>query len=323
MTHILLTGAGFTHNWGAWLAAEAFEYLLGCPDVDEHLRRELWIDQNKGLGFESTLARLQQEAAGRPHRVSQVERLTTALVGMFNVMDQGLKARNFEFQSDVRYQLAPFLARFDAIFTLNQDLFLERKYRDGMPLQNPRRWVGFASPGLASMPPPSGFDPDHGVTMRRQPGETSAFRVENNTQPYFKLHGSANWCDETGRRMLIMGGNKTTAIQNNTLLRWYAEQFDLYLRRGITRLMVVGYSFSDPHINMSIMEAAKRGLRVFIVDPRGSDIIDKRTGVLKPVTDELMNAIQPALIGASRRPLSATFGGDVVEHQRISTFFNW
>ena len=187
----------------------------------------------------------------------------------------------------------------------------------------PRRWAGFGSPGMAPIPPSPGYDLDHGVTSRRFPGAASEFRVESNVQPYFKLHGSSNWYDETGRRMLIMGGDKTTAIQNSTLLRWYAEQFDLHLRRGNARLMVIGYSFNDPHINRSIIEASKQGLRVFIIDPRGSDILDKRTGVLKPATDELMETIQPALVGASRRPLSTTFRDDVVEHQRVSTFFNW
>ena len=150
MTYILLTGAGFTHNWGAWLAAEAFEYLLGCPDVGDDLRNELWVDQNKGLGFENTLARLQQEAASRPGRAQMVEVLTRALGGMFNTMDFGLKDRAFEFTNQLRYQLGPFLARFDAIFTLNQDIFLERKYAAGMPLHQPRRWSGFASPGIGS-----------------------------------------------------------------------------------------------------------------------------------------------------------------------------
>ena len=323
MTHILLTGAGFTHNWGAWLASEAFEYLLGCPDVDEHLRRELWIDQNKGQGFENTLARLRQESSARPDRLGLVGALTTALVGMFNEMDRGLKARNFEFQSDVRYQLAPFLARFDAIFTLNQDLFLERKYRHGMPLLNPRRWSAFSSPGLAPLSAPPDYDPDHEITARRIPGLESAFHVENNIQPYFKLHGSSNWYDGAGGRMLIMGGNKTTAIRSSPLLRWYAEQFDQYLRCGDARLMVIGYSFSDPHINKSIIEATKHGLRVFLLDPRGSDILDKRRGVYKSATDELMDAVQPVLIGASRRPLTAIFDGDIVEHQRVSTFFHW
>jgi hypothetical protein len=322
VTHILLTGAGFTRNWGAWLASEAFEYLLGCPDVDDELRRELWTDQNKGSGFESTLGRLQQEASTRPAKQNLFNMLTRALVGMFNTMDLGLKGRDFEFQNDMRYQLGPFLARFDAIFTLNQDLFLERKYEPGMALYNPRRWSGFASPGLTGPAQPPSYDHDSAVTGRRMPLLPTAFAVAPSIQPYFKLHGSSNWHDAAGGRVLIMGGNKTATIQNTALLRWYADQFDQYLQRG-ARLMVIGYSFSDPHINKSIMDATKRGLRVFIIDPQGSAILDKRPGLLKPAQDELMGSIQPALIGASRRPLMTTFGGDIVEHQRVVTFFNW
>ena len=35
MPCVLLTGAGFSRNWGGWLAIEAFEYLLGCPEWTE------------------------------------------------------------------------------------------------------------------------------------------------------------------------------------------------------------------------------------------------------------------------------------------------
>src|ERR1700730_9485937 len=33
MSLILLTGAGFSRNWGGWLATEAFEYLIGQDDL--------------------------------------------------------------------------------------------------------------------------------------------------------------------------------------------------------------------------------------------------------------------------------------------------
>jgi hypothetical protein len=60
MTHILLTGAGFSYNWGGYLAKEAFDYLLGVAEHDDDLRALLWADQAQGLGFESTLARLRK-----------------------------------------------------------------------------------------------------------------------------------------------------------------------------------------------------------------------------------------------------------------------
>jgi hypothetical protein len=219
---------------------------------------------------------------------------------MFNEMDRGLKSRAFEFQTNVRYQIGPFLARFDAIFTLNQDLLLERKYRSGMPLLAPGRWSGFASPGVYPASPSFAYDPDGESAGLQIPGPTSSFRVHRNTQPYFKLHGSSNWRDSNGERMLIMGGEKSAAIRGSDLLTWYAKKFEEYLQSANPRLMVIGYSFADPHINQTIVEAIKHGLRIFIVDPRGSDVLD---GLPKSKSsDDLRKAIQPTLIGASRRP---------------------
>jgi len=52
--------------------------------------------------------------------------LQAALAGMFNQMDQAISATTFETNNDLRYSVTTFLIRFDAIFTLNQDLLLER-----------------------------------------------------------------------------------------------------------------------------------------------------------------------------------------------------
>jgi hypothetical protein len=61
MTFVLLTGAGFSRNWGGWLATETFEYLLGCSEVDANLRHLLWTSKRNGTGFEDALAHLQEE----------------------------------------------------------------------------------------------------------------------------------------------------------------------------------------------------------------------------------------------------------------------
>ena len=45
MMHILLTVAGFSHNWGGYLAKEAFDYLLGVTEHDKDLRSLLWIER--------------------------------------------------------------------------------------------------------------------------------------------------------------------------------------------------------------------------------------------------------------------------------------
>ena len=58
MPHYLLTGAGFSRNWGGWLANEAFEYLLGAPEIDDYLRSILWEAKLRGEGFEGALSML-------------------------------------------------------------------------------------------------------------------------------------------------------------------------------------------------------------------------------------------------------------------------
>jgi hypothetical protein len=58
--HLLLTGAGFSYNWGGYLASEAFEFLLSVTDGDDDLRSLLWREHQAHLGFEDTLAKLQR-----------------------------------------------------------------------------------------------------------------------------------------------------------------------------------------------------------------------------------------------------------------------
>lgn len=42
--HYLLMGAGFSRNWGGWLADEAFDYLLGTNEIRHSpaLRTLIW-----------------------------------------------------------------------------------------------------------------------------------------------------------------------------------------------------------------------------------------------------------------------------------------
>jgi hypothetical protein len=88
--HVLLTGAGFSRNCGGWLANEAFEYLLDCSEVDDHLRHVLWKHKRQGGGFEDALAELQLENSrgARPSTRKQLDDLQAAIIGMFNAMDQ-------------------------------------------------------------------------------------------------------------------------------------------------------------------------------------------------------------------------------------------
>jgi hypothetical protein len=329
MTFLLLTGAGFSRNWGGWLASEAFEYLLGAPELDEGLRHILWKSKAQGGGFEDALAELQEEYnRSQDARAEKALRgLQGAIVGMFNYMDQAFAGTTFEPQNRDEYLVRNFLVRFDAIFTLNQDLLLERHYLDdNVSLSSGRRWSGWQMPGIKPFnPAPHTYDPTLERTAARTPETNPAdFKVDGGLQPYFKLHGSSNWVGGPNGRILVVGGNKAVEINQYPVLRWYHEQFAQHLSRPGTRLMVIGYSFSDQHINRAIMDAADRGgLRMFIIDSLGVDVLDKQDPrhPLR-IPNDLMTRLNPHIIGASRRALYATFGSDRVEHGKLMRFFS-
>jgi SIR2-like domain len=328
MTYVLLTGAGFSRNWGGWLASVAFEYLIGCPELDLDLRTLLWNWKRNGGGFEDALAELQNEYARSANAgtKSRIDLLQSALVGMFNQMNNAFAQTTFEQTNDLHFMIRTFLVRFDAIFTLNQDLLLERHYLDdNLALSSARKWAmpGWQMPGLRLLnPSPHYFDPNLTKTAIRTP-DPSSFQEKGGLQPYYKLHGSANWHSHSGERMLVMGGNKAVNIGQHPLLRWYSQKFTEYLSRPQACLMVIGYSFSDGHIKQAIINAAEKGgLKLFIVDPAGVDVLDKELPhAPMRVPGPLMSSLNPHIMGASRRSLSSIFGNDRVEFSKVTRFF--
>ena len=147
MAHILLTGAGFSRNWGGWLANEAFEHLLGSIYVDDLLRERLWAAQSIGRGFEDVLADL--HTALETDWSAQIEQdlrnLETAVQGMFAEMAFGYQNVVFEAAQDTPLKIRTFLQRFDAIYTLNQDSLIEEKYA-GQQLYE--RFAACTCPGI-------------------------------------------------------------------------------------------------------------------------------------------------------------------------------
>lgn len=325
MRHLLLLGSGFSRNWGAWLAGEAFEYLLGCAQIDASLRglllRHRHID-----GFEGALGELQtrflrsRDGASR----ERLQCLQEALAQMFAAMDQRFSSTRFEFQDDPQYLVRTFLARFDAIFTLNQDLLLERHYlNENAMLGTQGRWTGWQILGMRPQNP-------SGAHVAGGPGCDSTgiwvadaeAAVREGLQPYVKLNGSINWRDTHDGWIVVMGASTQALIEHFPALGRLHTTFVQWLCSGPVRLMIIGYRFGDEHINNMIMAAAGRGqLEIFIVDPLGLDVLDKNR--LHRVYSEhpLLGQLGPYVIGASRRRLCETFGSDHIEHATLARFF--
>jgi hypothetical protein len=334
--HLLLIGAGFSRNWGGWLANEAFEYLLGCPEIvaDEELRQLLWSKQTGG-GFETALAELQRdfERSGDGRATEKLNRFQTAIGRMFEHMNAAFTERpGLQFHHEHVRSLGGFLARFDAIFSLNQDLLLEHYYLSGkmfvLNVISGRKWGGCALPGMQSDGEPKLEKHMYADTWAFQEWrqlKPTEFLIVPDLQPCFKLHGSSNWFAPTGQPLLIMGGDKVRDISLHPILCWYAEVFERMVSEVGCKLMIVGYSFRDPHINDVITRAIDRtGLRIFVIDPQGSELARSLNPTnIRPVRVEqpLEQAFRRALIGASRRPLTDTFGTDAVEYKKVMRFF--
>jgi hypothetical protein len=83
MTFILLTGAGFSYNWGGPLASEIFNAVLADQSIDDHTRELLFASRG---AFESVLADLQ--TSSDPEDQKRYGALITSVVGIFNGMNQ-------------------------------------------------------------------------------------------------------------------------------------------------------------------------------------------------------------------------------------------
>jgi SIR2-like domain len=320
MHQLLLTGAGFSRNWDGWLADEAFEYLLGCSEITSHIRNVLWKHKGRG-GFEGALQELRDQYVASPgaHTGVPLSTLDRLLIGMFASMNSAFG----QFESGRHDRLGPqptpvrnFLCRFDAIFTLNQDTLLEQKYQTSDIREGSAgRLVAFRSPGLA--------EEFNRGTPYLAPGMfrplPPPYTVPERCQPYFKLHGSSNWRAENGLSILIMGENKGTQIEGVELLNWYREQFVNHICRPDTHLMVIGYSFRDPHINDIIERGAEKGAKIFVIDPEGVDVL-KRAPKRSGDVQGLQHRLQGAIAGASRRGLLSTLATDLVELRKLLRF---
>lgn len=313
--HVLLLGAGFSRNWNAPLAAEIANSLLEQVGGDAHLQSLL---RRHSKNFENALSEVQRDylhASTSAEAKERLDRLQGAIATMFGQLNATFESREFEFCNDREYSVSRFLAMFDSIFNLNQDMLLDMRYSTQLTAWG-ARWDSFELPGMRPLPDLTGIADSY---KRRCTPMEPPFSVRARTQPHFKIHGSSNWVTADGRNMLVMGGDKEFMIRAHQVLGWYYEQFRQRLAIGGTRLMVIGYSFSDRHINDAVTEAAQRGTLsgMFLVDPVGWDVLNPTP----PHHIKVPNALEEVPIGGSTRLFSAAFAGDAFEHQKFMNFF--
>jgi hypothetical protein len=323
MRTVLLTGAGFSANWGGRLAREVNTAVARRVGNDPNLAALLHRNPN----FEEALAELQNAAAiSTPGAHDQLQRLETGITEVFDNMNCHLSAAKFSFRAETGWTVAEFLVLFDAIFTLNQDLLLESHHLMpagigfALALVSGSRWDIGVLPGVDAIPDPNVVGGYNVLRTRWRPvASPSSTVIGPRHQPYYKLHGSMNWHDPNGGRLLVMGGNRPTTMKQHSILTWYAEKFAEAVSTPNVRLMVIGYGFRDNHINRMIYEGWQKGgrtLSMFIVHPDGREILKK----VNPTFGKglyIPEPLEEITVYDSIRPLRSTFDGDTGEHAML------
>lgn len=314
--HLLLIGAGYSRNWGGWLARDFFNIVMSeqAVQADGGLRDLLWKHQNDG-NFEAALEELQLAVLDGAGLQSRLTALEAALRAVFARMNRAIfrRAGGYEFHNETGWLIRELLVRFDAIFSLNQDLLLERAYigGDNISLTGARRWDGAVLPGVRwPHPRPADYLPTEWDAARW----TVAGPIEapKRMQPVYKLHGSSSWVRPDGGDLLVLGGTKADRIAEAQILANYFAEFERRLALPDTRLMIIGYGFNDAHINAALVRAGAKGLKIFIIDPRGPNTFDH---VEDPAPFRAM------YLSGSTLALSATFAGNIAERDHIMGFF--
>lgn len=283
--HILLTGAGFTKDFGAPLANAIWAEILNHNEIQAQSRiRKLMMDE-RDCDFESIYTSIMED---KKYTEEERNAINHAMKFVYHDIDTTLRNYARRVPHPVQLNnLNEFIGRFNEngpiygpnghtryldtknksfIFTLNQDLFFERLY----------------SNSELSIP---------GIT-KKSDWFTSYWRDELSERDYcqlpnidklnqfkpnilsdgnfffIKLHGSCNWKSFDGKPKMVIGRGKAEQIEKEPLLNYYFDIFKKVLFQKERRLLIVGYGFRDEHINNIIAEAVRcYELKIYIISP--------------------------------------------------------
>jgi SIR2-like domain len=271
--NILLTGAGFTANFGGVLAREMWSKILNNPKMEKLPEIKKLLMDN--FDFESIYSEVINSSRFTPEDKALFQQI---VLDGFNGMDETLKQfcnTGFNQYGAWWSGVTTFLTSLGGSqsepsvhFTLNQDLLLERaKSGGGIPLGitavKYREYWDSLFAGQIDLSRP--------ITLYDQAGLQEFIEKHLSScdfHYYIKLHGSQGWLSSDGKNQMVMGTNKIQDINKEPLLKWYFDLFQEALFRKDVKLFVIGYGFRDEHINECLLKAINEyGLKLYIISP--------------------------------------------------------
>lgn len=268
---ILLTGAGFTKNFGGPLAREISSLIFNDPRVQEtpSLRHLVMNDDDYESIYDRVLnGSFSQDEKDTLHQVvkdiyEDIDRtIRDCGVGAGTSRSIGRRLRDLFRIAFDRHGKGGY------VFTLNQDLFLERQYWDSkrpllLGIEQSSAWFSGHFTG-----PLGNSDYVHLPTAEELERIKARYPSQGGSC-YVKLHGSWNWIGPGQEHWMVLGRGKEEQIASEPLLQWYFEIFQQTLQQPGRHLFVIGYTFGDPHVNHVIAGAIRGvGLRVHVLNPK-------------------------------------------------------
>lgn len=175
------------------------------------------------------------------------------------------------------------------IFTLNQDLFLDENIK--------------MFPDILHEIPVQGAEaksndyPFERLRLNISYNNFDEFKNDkqkffNKNDPriyYIKLHGSQDWFKDDNNQIMVIGHGKSERIQVEPILEWYYDIFKQQLNKANTKLLIIGYSFRDEHINQVIYDN-KDNLKIYIINPQSFENFSRELAT-RPFGNEIKKLI--------------------------------
>jgi hypothetical protein len=263
---VLLTGAGFTYNFGGYLANEMWEKIFNHTQIKKYPK--LTHITSTDFDYES----IYYKVHGDPQYCAEERKaIDTAVFDAYISLDNQIKQTKYNNNSQpLIYPVNKTIEAFSGelggggfFFTLNQDLYVERYFgSSNTKLHHPY----IDNKNIWSIKDKDFWD-DYNVTAPQNPlRHPESLKVLH--FHYVKLHGSFNWKRSDGTNLMVIGQDKERQIAEEFLLTVYSDIFKKELRQEGVGLLVIGYRFADKHINEVIRDSMKNyGLKLAIVAP--------------------------------------------------------
>lgn len=278
--NILLTGAGFTHNFGGYLANTMWaeihnRYQRYSRDITNNI---LIKDFKNEYDYEELY---QAVIYGKKYPQAEKDAFIKAVFEAYQSLDDIIRFHKdptkFIYTRpasvtnlfNMLYGFIRSVGEKAFFFTLNQDLLVER-YLSSSPPE-----LKIVCPGLKVNY--SRFN----IGSEKQLEESDYIEIPSQEELeilkkeikslgnlyYIKLHGSYDWRDK-GKKVMVIGTSKKDHIRSIPILSWYYELFQDVLNMPNRRMLIIGYGFRDTHINELLAKATvDKNLRIYIISP--------------------------------------------------------